>query len=171
MHYEILAGQPGDGRKRALLSCLPLKGGVEDFPTVGTDLLLVPVKGPFVHNDGVLHRKSGHRLTCGGVVGPSAPTPTSVLSYLACFPFFNRCMRYISSSAPTRKTFQAGLDLPLVGAAHFSPCHWLVAPAAGSGSLLMYNKNRISMVRVNIAVTVRSTTAGWLLRLRLCLSR
>ena len=66
MHYEILAGQPGDGRKRALLSCLPLKGGVEDFPTVGTDLLLVPVKGPFVHNDGVLHRKSGHRLKGGG---------------------------------------------------------------------------------------------------------
>ena len=65
--------------------------------------------------------------------GASAPTPTSAPSCLACFPFFNRCVRDISSSTPTRKNFQSGLDLPLAGAVHFSPCHWLVAHAAGSG--------------------------------------
>ena len=89
MHYEILAGQPGDGRKRALLSCLPLKGGVEDFPTVGTDLLLVPVKGPFVHNDGVLHRKSGHRLTCGRGRGQVCAYTYVCLKLCGLFPFLS----------------------------------------------------------------------------------
>ena len=48
-----------------LLSCPPLKGSAEDFDTVEAYLIVVPVKGPFVH-DGALHRKSGHRLKCGG---------------------------------------------------------------------------------------------------------
>lgn len=65
LHCEMLAGQLGDGRKRALLSCPPLKGTAEIFHTVETVLLLVPVKEPFVH-DGVLDRKSRHSLTSGG---------------------------------------------------------------------------------------------------------
>ena len=155
MHCEILAGQLGDGRKRALLSCPPLKGAAEDFHTVETDLLLVPVKG--------------HRLTTC-VWGWSAPAPTSASSSLACFPCFNRCMRDISSSAPTGKNFLSGFDLPLVGAAHFSPCHWLVAPAPpgrGRCSCKKLDLNGPSQHRCHC----RSTTAGWLLPLLLSLSR
>ena len=81
-------------------------------------------------------------------------------------------MRDISSSWPTRKTFHCGLDMPSVGAAYFSPCHRLVAPAAGSGSLLMSKRTGYKWSELtSLSLTVRSTTAGWSSRLLLSLSR
>ena len=71
-----------------LLSCPPLKGSAEDFDTVEAYLIVVPVKGPFVH-DGALHRKSGHRLKCGG--GVCAYTYGFKLSSL--FPFLQQLSR------------------------------------------------------------------------------
>ena len=158
------------GKKRVLLSCSTLNGATEYLHTVETDLLLVTVEGPFVQ-DGALRPKSGHRLMCrGGEGGASAPTPTSASSCLACFPFFNRCMRDMpifsadQERLPVRTRFAFGSYCPL------QPLPLAGGTRRRVGVVAHAQKTRISMVRVNIAVTVRPATAAWLLRLLLSLS-
>ena len=82
------------------------RGATEDFHTVEADLLLVAAKIPFVH-ERVLHRKSDRswsyvrgRVRCVSVPTPTTTVCASASSCLACFPSFNRCMRYVLSYPP-----------------------------------------------------------------------
>ena len=136
---------------------------------VETDLLLVSVKGPSLH-DGVLHRKSGHILILrAGELGKRVDHRRLLPQDVLLFPF-NRCMRHFICSANQEK-LAVRTRFALGKCCALQPLSLAGGTRRRVGVVAHGNKNRNSVFRVNIAVTVRSTTAGWLVRLLLCLSR